>query len=257
MDEQRASSRYWVPMVGHTFRAIEIISNADKELSLQEVSDRAGITKSSTFRILFTLEKLGYINRNPQNGKYQLGLKILEMAQKLRAGQGILQVARPIMEKLQLKFGETVNLATLQNGAIVYLEIIEGSHAFRMTGEVGTRAPLHASAVGKVLAAYLPEVTVQTLLADTPLPRLTPNTITNRNALLKMLLQIRNQGFAMDAEEVDLGASCVAMPIFTDGSQATYALSLSGPTARVKSQQKSILAELTKACQVISEMLKY
>ena len=63
--------------------------------------------------------------------------------------------------------------------------------------------------------------------------------------------------FAMDAEEVDLGASCVAMPIFTDGSQATYALSLSGPTARVKSQQKSILAELTKACQVISEMLKY
>src|SRR5262245_17470346 len=134
MKNQATRSRYWVPMVGHAFRATETIADAGRELSLQEISDSAGITKSSTFRILFTLEALGYVSKNAETGKYQLGLKVLESAQKARASLGILQVARPPMESLRRKFGETVNLAVLQNDQIVYLEIIEGSHAFRMTG---------------------------------------------------------------------------------------------------------------------------
>ncbi len=243
-------------MVGHAFRAIETIADADKELSLQEISDRAGITKSSTFRILFTLEALGYVSKNPETGKYQLGLKVLESAQKVRASLGILQVARPLMEGLRQKFGETANLAVLQNNQIVYLEIIEGSHAFRMTGDVGAHVPLHASAIGKAIGAFLPEARLKALLDNEPLRRLTPNTTTSRGELLKTLARVRQQGYALDNEEVDLGASCVAVPIFSNGSHAMHAMSLSGPTARMKTQQKAIITELLKVSREVSKQLQ-
>jgi IclR family acetate operon transcriptional repressor len=256
MKNQAMKSRYWVPMVGHAFHALEAIGDADKELSLQEISERAGITKSSTYRILFTLEALGYIGKNAETGKYQLGLKVLESAQKVRAGLSILQAARPLMESLQRKFGETVNLAVLQNNQIVYLEIIEGSHAFRMTGEVGARVPAYASAIGKAISAFLPEAALKALLDGEPLRRLTPNTITSRAELHKSLARVRRQGYALDNEEVDLGASCIAVPIFTDGSRATHAVSLSGPTARIKTQQKAMITELLKFSKEASNQLQ-
>ncbi len=256
MRKEATKSRYWVPMVGHAFRAIETIADAEKELSLQEISERAGITKSSTFRILFTLEALGYVGKNAETGKFQMGLKVLESARKVRASLGILQVARPLMEALRRKFGETVNLAVLQNDQIVYLEIIEGSHAFRMTGDVGARVPAHASAIGKAISAFLPKSILKSLLDHGSLRRLTPNTITNRAELAKALARVRQQGYALDDEEVDLGASCVAVPIFTNGSQATHAMSLSGPTSRMKTQQKAIIAELLKVSREISSQLQ-
>lgn len=255
MSNEAANSRYWIPMVGHTFRALEVIADAHEELSLQEIATRAGVNKSSAFRILFTLEKLGYLNRNPQTGKYQLGLKILESAQKARASFGVIQVAHPLMEALQQKFGETVNLAILQNNQLVYLEIIEGRHAFRMTGNAGARAPLHASAVGKAIAAFLPDAALKPLLETNPLARLTANTITNRSAMRKVLVEVRQQGYALDNEEVELGAFCIAAPIFSNGSHPLHALSLSGPTPRMRAQQKAIIKELTKTCAGISRQL--
>ena len=243
-------------MVGHAFRAIEVIADANKELSLQEISDRAGITKSSTFRILFTLEKLGYVGKNAETGKYKLGLKVLESAQKVRTSLGILQMSRPLMEELRRKFGETVNLAVLQNDQIVYLEIIEGSHAFRMTGDVGARVPLHASAIGKAIGAFIPEAALKALLENGSLRRLTPNTITSRSELGKALARVRQQGYALDSEEVDLGASCVAVPIFTQGPHATHAMSLSGPTSRIRTRQRAIIAELLKVSKEVSNQLR-
>jgi DNA-binding IclR family transcriptional regulator len=116
--------------------------------------------------------------------------------------------------------------------------------------------PLHASAIGKAIGAFLPEAALKALLDNEPLRRLTPNTITNRRELLMALARVRQQRYALDNEEVDLGASCVAVPIVTNGSHATYAISLSGPTPRMKTQQKAIIAELLKVSREVSNQLQ-
>ncbi len=256
MKEGTSQSRYWVPMVGHAFRALEAFSDADMELGLQEVSSRAGISKSSAFRILFTLENLGYVTKNPASGKYQLGLKILEAARRARSGRNLVQIARPYMNHLLDRFGETVNLAIFQDGDVVYVEILEGRQAFRMTGDVGARAPLHASAIGKAIAASLPENTIRTLLEEYRMTRLTPRTITSREQYLRELAKIRSRGYSLDEEEVERGAMCVAVPIPGDGLHAEQALSVSGPTHRIRANLKAIVRELTKACSSISQKLQ-
>jgi IclR family transcriptional regulator, KDG regulon repressor len=249
-------SRYWVPMVGHTFRALEAFEDASIELSLQEVSTRAGISKSSAYRILFTLENLGYVNKNSSTGKYHLGLKILEAARKVRAGCGLVQVSRPFLEELRDRFTETVNLAVLQNDQIVYVEIFESSHSFRMTGEVGSRAPLHATAIGKSIAAFQDRSRLKKLVSLNPFKRFTPHTLTRQAQFMKSLEEVRLQGYSLDEEEIELGACCLAAPILNNAGVAVAAMSIAGPAPRIRQKQQAIIDGLRKAAAEISARLE-
>jgi len=237
-------------MLGHALRVLEALENGSIELSLQEISSRAKISNSSAFRILFTLESQGYLTKIAATRRYRLGPQIQEMSRRGREGRGILQVVHPHMEQLHDHFRETVNLAAFQNGDFYYLDIIESSHPFRMTAQVGWRTPFHASAVGKVIAAYLPDPELKALIKKDRLPRLTPNTITNRASLLKLLAAIPEQGYSVDDEEVELGASCVAVPLVAKG-QVNHALSISGPTHRIHTKRRAIIRELKRAAAAI------
>ncbi len=256
MKESASESRYWVPILGHAIRTIEIFEDADTQLNLQEITARTGISKSSVFRILYTLEHLGYVGKNSETRKYHLGLRILEIAHRARATRNVVQLARPYMRELQNQFLETVNLAVFQNNDIHYVDILESSQAFRMTGEVGSRAPFHATAVGKSIAAFLPEGALKALLAGKRLPRFTRNTVTTQAAFLKMLAKVRQQGYGVDNEETERGAFCVGVPIFNGGDQATHSISVSGPVHRVRTQAKAIIRELLRVSAGISHDLK-
>jgi IclR family acetate operon transcriptional repressor len=255
-DHASPPSKYWVPILGHAIRTLELFDDAETQLSLQQVTALAGISRSSAFRILFTLTELGYIRRHPDTRRYHLGRRVAEIATRLRAPQNVLQVVRPYMRTLQNQFAETVNLAALQGSEVYYVDIVESAQTFRMAAQIGSTAPLHASAVGKTLAAFLPEDSLKRLLAGRRLRRFTPSTITTRSAFIAALVKIRQQGYAIDNEEVERDAYCIAVPIFGREGHASHAMSLSGPATRMRAQARPIIRELLRSSAIISRDLQ-
>lgn len=243
-------------MVGHAFGVLEIFYGADVEFGLRQITAQTGITKSSAFRILFTLEQLRYLVKDAATGKYRLGRRLFEAAGKARSNRSVVQVAQAHMRSLQAEFGETVNLGALQNAEIVYVDVLEGRYAFRMTAAAGSVAPLHASALGKAILARLPAAAVDHLLDQTDFASFTPRTITNRAKLVAVLKRSRAQGYAMDNEEIEAGAVCIAAPIVTAAGDAAYGISVSGPAQRIRQHKDAITAAVIKAVTEITEELK-
>lgn len=226
-------SSYWVPILGSAIKILEVFYGAESDLTLHQVSAKAKVGKTSTFRILYTLDKVGYVEKDAATGRYRLGVKIIAAARKALVGGNLVLVARPYMKKLRDEFDETVNLAVLQKGEIVYLEILESPHPFRMTDTIGARIPWHSTALGKCIAAFLPEDRVRAALKQSALKRFTANTITSTREYMEVLTKVRDQGYSLDAEESELGATCIAAPIFGYEDEVLGAVSLSGPTPRI------------------------
>ncbi len=246
---------YWVPMVGHAFRVLEAFQDADVELGLKEIAAHAMISRTSAFRILYTLDKLGYVSKDPATGKYRLGLKIIEAARKALSNRKLVPLARPYLHQLRDELGETINLAVLQNREIFYVDILESSHAFRMADTVGSRVPLHSTALGKAIGAFLPKEDLQAMLNHHKFARFTSRTITHRRQFLKTLAQARDRGYGLDSEENERGASCVAVPILNRHQRAVAAISVSGPTPRIRAKQRQIVQALKKVSASISNSL--
>jgi DNA-binding IclR family transcriptional regulator len=246
MAERASKATYWVPILGHAIRTLEIFEDADTRLSLQEVTARVHISKSSAFRILFTLENLGYIRRDAATRRYALGLRVLEIAKRVTGTRNVIHVARPHMRDLQNRFAETVNLACVHTNDLYYVEIAESNQAFRMSANVGSRAPVHASAVGKAIAAFLPKKNLAELLAGKRFTRFTPNTVTSAKAFIAELVKVRRRGYGIDNEEVERGASCIAVPLLDAHQHAIYAISISGPTHRMLPKKDDIVRELLR-----------
>src|SRR2546422_9166824 len=132
----------------------------------------------------------------------------------------LMDTALPHMERLLEKFEETVNLGVWRDGEVLYLVMLESPHAFRMTARVGARSPVHSTALGKAIAAYLPEDEVGTVLRARRFPALTSRTITSPAAWRRELTRIRVRGMAEDNGETEPEASCIAAPIFDAGGGA-------------------------------------
>jgi DNA-binding IclR family transcriptional regulator len=249
-------SSYWVPILGSAIKILEVFYGADSDLTLHQVSAKAKVGKTSTFRILYTLDKVGYVEKDSDTGRYRLGVKIIAAARKALVGSNLVVVARPYMKKLRDEFDETVNLAVLQKGEIVYLEILESPHPFRMTDSIGARIPWHSTALGKCIAAFLPESRVRSVLKQSAFKRFTANTITSTREYMEVLTKVRHLGYSLDAEESELGATCIAAPIFACEDEVVGAVSLSGPTPRIQDKQNKVAHALKVVAAAISHSLE-
>jgi IclR family acetate operon transcriptional repressor len=167
-------------------------------------------------------------------------------------------VARPVLWDLWKATQETVNLAVLDQETVLYADVIESPHEFRLASRVGTRRPLHATALGKALTAFLPEEQKQNILKTITFQASTPKTIMNLVQFRQELLKIRKQGFAVDDEEAVMGARCVSAPILDAEGLPIAAISVSGPVTRVTPNQVSGLAgAITSAARAISAELGF
>jgi IclR family transcriptional regulator, KDG regulon repressor len=242
-------------MVGHSFKVLEALKDTDAELTLQGITQLGNINKTSAFRILFTLDKLGYVQRNPATGKYRLGLKVTELARRMLSGRRLVSVARPHLVRLRDQFDETMNLAILEDGELIYVEILESNHVFRMVGAVGSRVPIQSTALGKAIAAFLPKVAVRSMLKNVQFTKTSPHTITNQRDFFHALRRVRKQGYSVDREETELGASCLSVPILNSSHLALAAISASGPRPRIHGKQKQIVKALKDSALQISRYL--
>lgn len=222
--------------IGSVQRAIDILNLFDHqtpELGTTEIARALGLHKSTAASLVSTLAANGFLNQNSETRKYRLGLKIVERAFAMLDQIEIRRIAYPALQQLRDQWNETVNLAILDGPDVVFIERMLGTKALGMRSEVGRRERAHSTALGKAILAALPLAEVKTFVATYGLPAVTPKTITDPERLYAELDRVREQGYAVDDEENEIGGRCVAVPIFDHTGSAIAAVSISAPTARL------------------------
>jgi DNA-binding IclR family transcriptional regulator len=234
-----------------TLRILEVICDSPKGLRLKEISQKTGVNKSTAYRLLVHLEREGYLVRSGSQ-TYVLGSKFVEMAARGNWTEGLRSRAWPFLLELQRTVLETVNLAVLDLDSVLYVDVLESPHAFRLVSTPGVKRPLHCTGLGKALLAFLPAADQERLLSAMTFEKMTPRTVTSVVRLRKDLAHIRECGYAIDDEETVIGARCVAAPILDSKQRAIAAISISGPISRIS--QTRIL-EITKAVRHTAAMI--
>jgi DNA-binding IclR family transcriptional regulator len=234
---------------------LESVASRSSGMSNSEISRKLEIPKSSASYILRTLEKCGYLYRDAE-GKYLLGLKLLNLGQRVQIGADIKEAALPVMKKLVERTGLTAHLAVLDHGEMVYVEKVDPSGFFKTDTWIGKRMQVNATAVGKAVAAHLAKGEVEALIKQPGLKKRTPKTITHAADFFRELETIRAKGYAVDDEENSIGARCVAVSVFDGFGNAIAAVGLSGTTGQVdRTTIRKIAETLQEATRRISQQL--
>lgn len=243
--------------VERTLAILEALSQREAGLTNAQISRSLGIPKSSASYILRTLERRGYLRRDRETGRYRLGLKVLSLRRGVVIGREIREAALPFLRQLVERSRLTAHLAVLDHNEAVYIAREEGPGFIKMNTWVGRRMEVHSTSVGKALAAHLPEVEVETVLKDRGLKKFTPKTITSHARFLQELRKVREQEYALDDEENNLGVRCVAAPIFGAPGHVEASVGVSGTTSQVDRDNLSKIVELVKdAARKISRQLR-
>jgi DNA-binding IclR family transcriptional regulator len=244
---------YTVPMVVKVLRVLKVFREAGPRLALTQVISLCGIPKASAFRILETLRSEGYLSKDT-HGSYRLTYRLLEVAMVVHARNPLRKAALPYLEQLNREVKETVNLGVLEETNVVYAEVLESQHWLRIVPSVGSRAPLHATALGKAVAAYLSKEELTSALGKGGLKTFTPNTITTMKAYLLELARTQELGYGIDHEEEALQCVCVAAPVFDARSRIAGAISVSVPSSRMSERRIHELGtRLKEVARTISE----
>jgi len=225
-----------------------------RTLSFQELSKALPFANTTVHRILYSLEKLGYLER--ESRAYHLGTKFHALIGPAVQLRGLQKVAKEVMLNLLVRHSETVNLGFVDRGEVAYLEVLQSPRVLRISTSPHDRNPVHSTSLGKVILAYLPEAEVKAHLTARPLIRITSKTITRQNQFLEELALVRKQGIAFDlGENVDESVS-VASPVFGHHSRVIAGLSILGPSVRMAPKLLEIGYDLRKASLKVSRLLR-
>lgn len=223
-------------------KALDLLNYMGKQrhpVGVTELALEMDLNKSAVHRLLKTLEASGFVDRNPATRRYFLGPRLFVLGKVYEGTVALRGLARPVMERLARRMGEAVHLmvpAPPEDGwpSIILLDKVESTFQLTITPSPGAVSPAHCTAGGKVLLAFAMGGALDRL--EGPLPRHTAHTITDLATLQTELAQIRSAGYAADCEELEVGLTCVAAPVF-DGEKAVAALSVSGPSSRLEAER--------------------
>jgi len=253
-----AKSPYQIQVLDRALAILEILSTQGPDLSLGEISDKLELHKSTAHRLIMVLERHKFIERNSVSGRYRLGLKLFELGTKAVSQLDLRERARPFLERLVLETSETVHLCVLDDSEVVYLDKIEPERSVRMACSVGRRNPIHCTAVGKAIMAYLPAGEVEVIIRRHGMKAMTANTITNFFELKKELGAIRQRGYSIDDEEIEEGVRCVGCVVRNFSGAPVGAISVSGPAFRVtKEKVKSLARAVMASASILSAELGF
>lgn len=227
------------------------------ELSLPELADRVGLNKTTAYRLLTALESEGLVARGGINDTYRLGPETIALGGRAMRANSLRAVSRVELEDLARQTGETAVIEVLSEGRMLTLAEVSGHHLVGATPFVGSHWPLHATSTGKVILAYLLPAEREALLVY-PLEAFTPRTLTQAQALQTELACVREQGFAVGDQELEIGYVSVAAPVHNYEGRVVAAVSVGGPSARLPQERIGEMVALLKpAAGRISERLGY
>jgi len=245
MPNNQWDSKSGVQSVYRALKLLEYVCTSDdhRGVSLSELSERIGLSKPSVYRLLNTLQAFHFVSKEPETGLYRPGPGLIELAQKGLERFEIRSIALPYLEDLQKKTNETVHLAILDSGEVVYLEKRESTQTIRMYSAVGRRAPAHCTGLGKAILAFLPKDERRRILKEKGLKAYTSKTITSLFEFEAECERIRERGFAFDLGEHEKEIRCVAAPIFDHRGYPVAALSVAVPAFRTDIDQLKIMGK--------------
>lgn len=248
--------RYPVAAVQNAAAILDFLSTQPDETGIAAIAQAVGFPQSTVHRLLDTLCWLGYASRNPATRRYKLGLKLFDLGCVVVDQMGFGRSARQYLEELVSLSGETANLAVLSEDAkVLYIDKVDSPQVLRSGIHIGYKAPLTCTALGKVLLAWMPEDEAERIIAG-GLERRTRNSISDPETLRTTLRRVREDGFAIDDEELMVGIRCVAAPIRNRSGRAVAGLSLSGPSSRVSlGELRTLAPELIRRANLMSRTL--
>lgn len=232
---------------------LEAVARYPEPVSLKVLAAETGLHSSTAFRILDSMVTNGFVERDPA-GKYQLGRKLLRLGSRVQVKNDLRDIALPVMRRLRDELGESINLTLREGDEVVYIEKATPNRMMHVQQLIGSRAPLHVTAVGKLMLAMGGEDECRGYALRTNLPAYTRNTINNLPKLLQEAERLRAQGYAFDDEEAEIGVGCIGTLIYDATGNIVAGLSVSAPIERRKA---GWITNLRRAATEISEALGY
>jgi DNA-binding IclR family transcriptional regulator len=238
--------------LGTSLRILEVLKERGSA-GVTELAKELGLPKSTVYSHLRTLREHEYVVQ--ENDTYCLGLRFLDFGEHTRDRMRIYEVAKPEIDALAEETGELANLLVEEHGQGVYLYRAKGAQAVSLDTHAGMRVGLHCTSLGKAILAYLPEERVDEIVDRWGLPARTADTITSREELDAELERIRERGYAQDNGERLSGLRCVAAPITDTDGVAIGAVSVAGPTSRMKGERfESEIPERVQSVANVTEI---
>jgi IclR family KDG regulon transcriptional repressor len=227
-----------------------------QEVGISDLSVRLAMPKATVYRFLQTMKTLGYVRQESDTERYGLSMKVFELGAKALQYPDLVELAKPHMQHLSDATGETVHLGMLIDSEIIYVHKVDSRHALGMYSRIGRRAPLHCTAIGKVLMAWEQPARRERILQGCDFKRFRAKTITTREAYQEELERTLAQGFGQDREEFDDHIRCAAIPIFDRLGQVVAGMSVSFPSFRYDmAREPELVAMLRDASREISRGL--
>jgi DNA-binding IclR family transcriptional regulator len=261
----KPKSDYAIQTVSNALRMLEVFHN-EAEIGVSELARKLDLHKNNAFRLLATLEQGGYIQQSRETELYSLGPRCLELGVAFSRSHPLMRQARPILEELAARFGETSHLGVLDDQEVVHLDGILPAQLVLTGLRVGERLPAHCTALGKMLLASSLDSgaegdeaaeAARPFQVEGPLERYTDATIPDSTKLADELRAVRLRGYAVDRQEYAEGLCCVAAPLRGTSGRVTAALSLSGPSFRMSEEvlHGEVAKAITAAAAELSQQL--
>ncbi|HWR13575.1 MAG TPA: IclR family transcriptional regulator [Terriglobales bacterium] len=235
--------------VERAFSILEFLNTSKRGWNISEMSRKLNIPKSTTHVLVSTLDQLGYIQQSSR--RFQLSTKMFGLGRNAITTNALPQMALPHLRWLVQETKLTAHIGILEKSQVVFVQKVDGPGIIKFDTYVGKCSELHCTGLGKALLAFQPQEMIDAILAKYVFGRFTKKTISSATAFQSELARVRQQGFAMDDEEEELGIRCIAAPIFASGA-VLGAVSVTGTTTQIRSEDtdRIILACKSAAARV-------
>ena len=231
--KEARTARSGTDMVGKALSLLVLLGDEPRGASAADISRRAGLPFSTTYRLLGSLTRDGFVDYEPDGRRYHLGLRIFQLGQRVSNHHGFAGTATPVLRRVTEQTAEATILSVRDGLHHLTVSKVDGPQTFRVTSDPGHLGSLSATAVGKVLVAFAEDAERAQLIADLPLERLTEKSIVDRDAFRAELEEVRRRGYAVMDEENELGMRALAVPLLNAQGYAFASLATAAPVFRL------------------------
>jgi DNA-binding IclR family transcriptional regulator len=242
-----------IQVIDRMAQLIDVLARYGEPVSLKVLSAETGLHPSTAHRILAAVARHGLVDRT-ETGSYRLGYRLMELGSRVGEGQDLPKEARPIMEALRDALGETVNLTVREGDEVVYIDRAISHRMMRVEQVIGSRAPLHVTAVGKLMLGQGDDAEIERYAQRSGLPVYTRRTLATLPALRRDIRRSVERGYALDDEEAEIGVGCIGVLVRDGRGQAVAGLSVSAPIER---RREEWIGQVVAAGAALSRRLGY
>lgn len=259
MSHEIEKDRYVSNSLVRGLEILRLFSGENPTLSLAQIATKLGVSRNVPYRLVYTLQKMGYLAQDPETKRYSLTPKVLELGFAYLNNLQLPEIAAPYLKKLKDETGASVHMGILDGKEVVYVarEAQNGISTFQVHINIGSRLPAYATSLGKALLAYQSPEYLEKIFQGVKLQPYTKQTKTQIEDLKQELKEIREQGYAFSNEEFEIGIKSIAAPVFNRSREAIASVNVVIPASIATDERLmgSILPRLLKTTKELSFIL--